>query len=278
MDEAPAGRGGGRGLPGPGRRRRARLAPRRRGLVLGARAGAAGDQGRCARRRRRARIDLAGAGHDPRGGRRRARGPRQPRDRSSSTSRRRRAASSRRRRSPTPSIHGRSRPAWRDARAWMFAPVAAEVRDEWADVPRPDALVALGWQGLLRVLRDGAPVHHLPPGPSPVVRRANLVGVGSDDVDDATTPAHLAAFMHPGATLLFTDGVHGGTAYRVGERPDDLDAAPLAQHPDPEVRGPGGGGRHVPGRRLRGLGGPGHHARAGTARTRTCASGRPADR
>ena len=34
----------------------------------------------------------------------------------------------------------------------------------------------LGWQGLLRVLRDGAPVHHLPPGPSPVVRRANLSG------------------------------------------------------------------------------------------------------
>ena len=110
-------------------------------------------------------------------------------------------------------------PGWRDAGAWMFAPVAAEVRDEWADVPRPDALVALGWQGLLRVLRDGAPVHHLPPGPSPVVRRADLVGVGSDDVDDATTPAHLAEFMHPGATLLFTDGVHGGTAYRVGERP-----------------------------------------------------------
>jgi sugar/nucleoside kinase (ribokinase family) len=127
---------------------------------------------------------------------------------------------------------------WRDAMAWMFAPVAAEVRDEWADVPPPDALVGLGWQGLLRVLRDGAPVHHLPPGPSRVVHRADLIGVGSDDVDDATTPAHLAAFMHRGATLLFTDGIHGGTAYRVGDRPDDLatrhwHSIPIEKYVDP---------------------------------------------
>jgi sugar/nucleoside kinase (ribokinase family) len=115
-------------------------------------------------------------------------------------------------------------PEWRDARAWMLAPVAGEVRDEWAHVPPRDALVALGWQGLLRVLRDGAAVHHLPPGPSPVVHRADLVGVGSDDVDEATTPAHLAEFMRPGATLLFTDGVRGGTAYRVGEGAVTTDA------------------------------------------------------
>lgn len=113
--------------------------------------------------------------------------------------------------------------AWLDARAWMFAPVAAEVTDRWADVPPPGALVGLGWQGLLRVLRVGAPVHHLPPGPSAVVRRADLVGVGRDDVDQSTTAADLAAFMHPGATLLFTDGVHGGLAYRVGNRPEALE-------------------------------------------------------
>jgi sugar/nucleoside kinase (ribokinase family) len=114
--------------------------------------------------------------------------------------------------------------AWRNAKAWMLAPVAAEVRDEWADVVPPDALVALGWQGLLRVLEDGAPVHHLQPRPSPVVRRADIIGVGADDVDDATTPAHLAAFMKPGATMLFTDGVHGGTAWKVGQTPDQLEA------------------------------------------------------
>jgi len=136
-------------------------------------------------------------------------------------------------------VDPRALPAhWRDAKAWMFAPVAAEVRDEWAGVPPADALVGLGWQGLLRVLKDGAPVHHRAPGPSPVVKRADVIGVGSDDVDDATTPAHLAEFMHAGATLLFTDGIHGGTAYKVGERPDDLTrrhwhSIPIRKYVDP---------------------------------------------
>lgn len=107
--------------------------------------------------------------------------------------------------------------AWRTARAWMFAPVAAEITDVWAAVPPPDALVALGWQGLLRVLRAGAPVHHRPPGPSPVVRRADLIGVGRDDIDEATTPGDLSRLAHPGATLLLTDGIHGGDACEVGE-------------------------------------------------------------
>lgn len=114
--------------------------------------------------------------------------------------------------------------AWREARAWMLVPVAAEVGSAWACVPPAGALVALGWQGLLRVLVPGGPVRHRQPGPDPVVGRADLIGVGSDDVDDATTPADLARLMHPGATLLFTDGVHGGTAYRVGDGLRELEA------------------------------------------------------
>lgn len=112
--------------------------------------------------------------------------------------------------------------AWRHARAWMLVPVAAEVGDGWANVPAADALVALGWQGLLRVLRPGASVRHRRPGPSAVVRRADVIGVGSDDVDASTTPADLARLMHPGSTLLFTDGVHGGTAYQVADGPGPL--------------------------------------------------------
>jgi hypothetical protein len=128
--------------------------------------------------------------------------------------------------------------AWRAARAWMFAPVAAEVRDEWADVPPADALVALGWQGLLRVLREGEPVHHLQPSDSAVVKRADVIGVGADDVDDATTPEDLALFMKPGATMLFTNGVHGGTAYTVGSTPDRLESRhwhsiPIRTYVDP---------------------------------------------
>jgi sugar/nucleoside kinase (ribokinase family) len=107
--------------------------------------------------------------------------------------------------------------AWRGARAWMIAPVAAEIPDVWAAVPPADALVALGWQGLLRVLEPGAQVHHRQPFASPVVRRANLVGVGVDDIDSATTAADLTRLLRPGAEMLLTDGIHGGNAHRVGE-------------------------------------------------------------
>lgn len=106
--------------------------------------------------------------------------------------------------------------AWRDAPAWMFAPVAGETTDDWAAVPPADALVALGWQGLLRILTPGGAVRHHPPGPSPVVRRADLVGVGRDDFDESVTPADLLGLVHPGATLLLTDGVHGGVAVEAG--------------------------------------------------------------
>jgi sugar/nucleoside kinase (ribokinase family) len=143
----------------------------------------------------------------------------------------------------TPQISDKVDPAylpaeWRDARAWMLAPVAAEVGDEWAHLVPADALVGLGWQGMLRVLKDGAPVHHLQPRPSPVVLRADLIGVGADDVDDTTTPEDLAAFMKPGATMLFTNGVHGGTAYKVGATPDQLEprhwhSIPIRKYVDP---------------------------------------------
>jgi sugar/nucleoside kinase (ribokinase family) len=105
--------------------------------------------------------------------------------------------------------------AWRTAPAWMFGPVAAEVPDAWADIPPRDALVALGWQGLLRVLTPGGVVRHLSPSPSPVVRRADLIGVGRDDIDPSISPSDLTALMHEGATMLFTDGIHGGNAYTV---------------------------------------------------------------
>jgi sugar/nucleoside kinase (ribokinase family) len=107
-------------------------------------------------------------------------------------------------------------PAWRNARAWLFGPVAAELPDAWASIPPAAAQVALGWQGLLRVLRAGEPVTHLPPGASPIVRRADLVGVGSDDLDPSIRLADLVAMLHPGATLLLTNGVHGGLAVEAG--------------------------------------------------------------
>jgi sugar/nucleoside kinase (ribokinase family) len=43
------------------------------------------------------------------------------------------------------------------------------------------------------------------------------VGVGVDDIDDATTAADLVKLLRPGAEMLLTDGIHGGNAYTVGE-------------------------------------------------------------
>ncbi len=132
--------------------------------------------------------------------------------------------------------------SWRRSPAWMLVPVAAEIGDEWAAVPPDDALVAVGWQGLVRILAAGATVRHRPPGPSAVVRRADLISVGSDDIDGTTTPAQLAALLHRDATLLITDGARGGTAYRVRARPDALSARPWSSIPTERYVDPVGAG------------------------------------
>ena len=133
-------------------------------------------------------------------------------------------------------------PAWRDAAAWMLAPVAAEVGEGWAGVPPPGALVGVGWQGLLRVLRAGEPVSRRAPGPSAVVRRADLIGVGRDDVDPGTTPEDLASLLHPGSTLLFTDAARGGVAFRVGAAGEPLASRPWVSIPIQRYVDPVGAG------------------------------------
>ena len=101
---------------------------------------------------------------------------------------------------------------WAAARGWLFAPVAAEVPDAWAAVAPGDALVSVGWQGMLRVLATGGRVRRVEPFASPLIARADLVGVGVDDFERGTPFERLAAFVGPGDTLLVTDGVRGGTA------------------------------------------------------------------
>ena len=69
--------------------------------------------------------------------------------------------------------------AWRTAPGWLIAPVADEIPDAWAAAIPPDALVATAWQGLLRDIVPGELVHHRSPGPSPIVARSDIIGVGS---------------------------------------------------------------------------------------------------
>ena len=106
--------------------------------------------------------------------------------------------------------------SWHDARAWSFAPVAGEVRDDWVAVIPDGAYVVVGWQGFLRELTPGEPVRRAEPGPSALLARADLVGVSHTDVDPATSLADLTRWLKPGADLLVTRGNAGGLLVRVG--------------------------------------------------------------
>lgn len=99
---------------------------------------------------------------------------------------------------------------WRQEEAVLFAPVAAELADDWAAVPSPTALVALGWQGLLRTVRAGEDVERRPPEPSPLLRALDLAGVSPEDLDPATSVDDLLALLPATATLLVTGGGSGG--------------------------------------------------------------------
>jgi sugar/nucleoside kinase (ribokinase family) len=106
--------------------------------------------------------------------------------------------------------------AWRAARGWILAPVAAELPDAWADVPPASAIVAVGWQGLLRDLVPGEAVRHIDPVPNPLIGRADLVGLSRDDLDPATELAALCRLLHRGSTLAVTRGDRGGLVMEGG--------------------------------------------------------------
>jgi sugar/nucleoside kinase (ribokinase family) len=99
---------------------------------------------------------------------------------------------------------------WASVDAVLLAPVAAELGDEWASVVPPDGLVALGWQGLLRVLTPGEPVRHRRPAASAILRRADLVGLSRADVDADLPFADLERHLRADASILLTDAERGG--------------------------------------------------------------------
>jgi sugar/nucleoside kinase (ribokinase family) len=104
--------------------------------------------------------------------------------------------------------------SWRGAAGWLLAPVAAELDGAWSGVPSEAALVALGWQGLLRRLVPGRPVERLDPRPDPLLRRADLVGVSADDLDRRADLAGLRGLLRPDATLIVTNADGGGVVVR----------------------------------------------------------------
>ncbi len=105
-------------------------------------------------------------------------------------------------------------PAWRAAPAWYLAPVADELPDGWAVIP-PGAVVALGWQGLLRDLEAGALVRPRPASPRAVLRRADLVSVSAEDLDPGTDLRALLRLLRTGTLCTFTRGARGGIAFTI---------------------------------------------------------------
>jgi sugar/nucleoside kinase (ribokinase family) len=105
-------------------------------------------------------------------------------------------------------------PAWRVAPAWLLAPVASEVPDGWAEVPRASACVAFGWQGILRHLFPGERVWPIEPGPSPLLLRADLVGVSRHDLPHGLQMADVARWLGSPCELLITAGPQGGLLLR----------------------------------------------------------------
>lgn len=98
----------------------------------------------------------------------------------------------------------------------LFAPVAAELGDDWALLAggEPAPVVGLGWQGLLRLLAAGDLVQPGPAATSPLVRAARLVVVSREDVTPGTQPVELAELLDPAATLALTEGGAGGLVIR----------------------------------------------------------------
>jgi sugar/nucleoside kinase (ribokinase family) len=107
---------------------------------------------------------------------------------------------------------------WRDAPAWLLAPVAGEVPDTWAGVPQEDAVVLFGWQGVLRRLVTGERVTPLLPSPSPLLARSDIAVVSRHDIPHELSLADLLGMLRPGARLLLTAGDRGGALLHLDER------------------------------------------------------------
>lgn len=130
---------------------------------------------------------------------------------------------------------------WGGAPGWLLTPVAGELPDAWAVVPPDAATVGLGWQGLLRELVPGGTVRRLPPRPSRLLARADIVSVSGDDLDPGTEVATLCRLVRRGATLAVTDRERGGIVVEAGaDGPADwrrYPAVPAASVVDPTGAG-----------------------------------------
>ncbi|MDQ3553510.1 MAG: PfkB family carbohydrate kinase [Chloroflexota bacterium] len=103
--------------------------------------------------------------------------------------------------------------AWQTACAYLLNPVAGEIGQVWAKALPSDALVGLGYQGLLRTLRPGAPIQARPLVPGPLSQRADLAALSSEDVR-AGAPPLRRLLARDEQRLVVTEGSLGALHVR----------------------------------------------------------------
>jgi sugar/nucleoside kinase (ribokinase family) len=103
---------------------------------------------------------------------------------------------------------------WEQAPAWVFAPIASEIPDDWIDVPVPSACVAFAWQGILRELVPGERVRPKAPEPSPFLERADILAFSRHDVPSELSLRDIGAWVGDECDVLLTAGLLGGMFMR----------------------------------------------------------------
>ncbi len=98
--------------------------------------------------------------------------------------------------------------AWRDSPAFLLNPVAGEIEEAWASELPADALVGLGYQGLLRRLSPGCAVVSRPLVPGPLSLRADLGTLSNEDVGAGAPPLRRLV-RRDGQRLVVTEGARG---------------------------------------------------------------------
>jgi sugar/nucleoside kinase (ribokinase family) len=105
--------------------------------------------------------------------------------------------------------------AWASAPAFVFAPIASEIPDDWVDVPSSSACVAFAWQGILRNLAPGERVTPKTPGPSPFLERADILAFSRHDVPTDLPLRDIGAWVGEECDVLITAGLTGGMLLRL---------------------------------------------------------------
>ena len=104
---------------------------------------------------------------------------------------------------------------WERAPAFVFAPIASEIPDDWVDVPQSSACMAFAWQGILRNLAPGERVTPKAPGPSPFLERADILAFSRHDVPSELSLREIGAWVGDECDVLLTAGLVGGLLLRL---------------------------------------------------------------